>query len=63
MATSKSKQVFEAFAIIVVAVILIPIANQLAVDSNLTGTLGTIVTLLPVLLALVVVIAMFKDSF
>lgn len=63
MATSKSKSVFEAFAIIVVAVILIPIANQLAVDANLTGTLGTIVTLLPVLLALVVVIAMFKDSF
>jgi hypothetical protein len=63
MAESKTKMITEAFGMVILAVILIPIANQLASDSNLTGATKTIVTLLPLLVAVIVILAMFKDHF
>lgn len=56
MASAGSTKIKEAFAVILIGIILIPIVNSLAVQANVTGVALTVVTLLPVLLALVVVI-------
>lgn len=63
MAESKTKSVIEAFGLVILAVILIPVASQLADGANLTGATKTIVTLLPLLVAVIVILAMFKDHF
>lgn len=61
--TGKTKSVVEAFGLIVLAVILIPVASSLASSANLSGSTLTIVTLLPLLMAVIVILAMFRDHF
>lgn len=57
MATQmSSKDLIQDFAVILVGVILVPIVNQIAVDANVTGSVRTILSLVPLLFALVIVI-------
>ena len=59
----KSKKIYEAFGLIILAVILLPVTVGLIDAANITGTVGTVLGILPTLLVLLVVLAMFKDSF
>ena len=63
MSETKHKKVIEAFGLVILAVILIPIASGLVADAGINGTAGTVLTLLPTLLLLIVVLAMFRDNF
>lgn len=56
MAVAGNTKIKEAFGVIIIGVILVPVAASLAASANVTGTTATVVTLLPLLLAILVVV-------
>jgi hypothetical protein len=56
MAALGGTKIKEAFGVIILAVILVPIADSLAQSANLTSTTRTVVLLLPLLLGLLAVL-------
>ena len=56
MAATSSTKIKEAFGVIIVGVVLVPIASSFAAAANLTGSTAAVVTILPVLLAVLIVL-------
>lgn len=58
MSTNK---IVTAFVAVLVGVILIPVINDTVTDANITGSLGVILSLIPLLFALGIVVLSFRS--
>lgn len=51
-----TKELIQDFAVILVGIILVPIINSVTAEANVTGSVRTILSLVPLMFALVLVI-------
>lgn len=59
----ETNKVIYAFIAVLVGLVLVPVINDAVTDANITGSLGTIVSLLPLLFGLgILVIALRSMS-
>lgn len=56
----ETNRIIGSFIAILVGVILIPVVYQASVDANLTGSLATIVSLIPLLFALGILVVSLR---
>ena len=58
--TASTKSLFQSFILIVLGVALVPVVASLAADANLTGSTGTIISLVPLLFVITIVYGQAK---
>lgn len=54
------KKLIEMFVVIVVGVALVPVINTLVTDANITGSTGTLLSLVPLMFVVAIVYGMAK---
>lgn len=53
-------KLFEMFLVVVIGVSLVPVINTIVTDANISGSTGTILSLVPMIFVIIIVYGMSK---